>query len=161
MKKGTQVKITKLSDERFNNDHPNGINTGYEKCGTLLADIELGYSIRINNLTTSWITEIIDENTFRTKNSIYKVIPYNSDYKVINNSDGITLNFNTFGKQLFIWNGSSEWYGSGVVTSLIELPDKIIINFSKYFTEDDINDDYFQTYFDLTDEELKLLLMQV
>lgn len=156
MKKGTQVKVTKLSDERFNNDHPNGINPGYEKCGTLLEDIELGYSIRINNLTTSWITEIIDENTFRTKNSIYKVIPYNSDYKVINNSDGII----GFEKQLFIWNDSSEWYGSNNVQGIVELPDKIIINFGGCFYEEDFNDN-FQAYFDLTDEELKLLLMQV
>lgn len=82
MKKGQQVKITKISDEVFEGKHPNNINLGYEKVGILHNNIEIGYSIQVGSLVTSCVTEIIDENTYRTNNSIYKVVPYDKDYNV-------------------------------------------------------------------------------
>lgn len=160
MKKGDFVKITKISDERFNNNHPNNINEGYIKIGFLLDDIKLFESIHIGCLRTSYVEEILDENTFRTHNSIYKVVPFNSDCRVLNNVDGINSSSLSPNKQLIIYNNASEWYGENNVEGIVELPDKIIINFGGCFSKYDFDSD-FQNQFNLTDEQLDSLLKQV
>ena len=76
-KKGDRVKIEKITDEQFNGIHPNGIDTGYYEYGVLQEDVEIGESCLVVDhfrfLHTSVVTEILSEDTFRTKNSIYKL----------------------------------------------------------------------------------------
>ena len=75
IKKGDFVYLKKIEDTRFNGNHPNGIDVGYDRFGILSTDIEVGKKVHVENasryLTTSFVTEIIDDNTFRTENSIY------------------------------------------------------------------------------------------
>lgn len=81
MKIGDIVKVVKLTDDRFDGKHPNGIGVGFEIKGQLVTNIEVGSPLFINHCThsqyewfhTSVITEIIDENTFKTLNSTYSV----------------------------------------------------------------------------------------
>lgn len=83
MKKGDKVIITKLSDDVFNGNHPNMINEGYQKIGVIDELPEIGKRFLLKGLHlgsylhTSVITEIIDENTFKTENSTYKLDLYN------------------------------------------------------------------------------------
>lgn len=70
------VKLTKIEDTQFNNDHPNNINKGYTKIGLELDKPEIGKIYQLENRTwfkTSLVTEIIDDTTFKTENSIYKI----------------------------------------------------------------------------------------
>lgn len=70
------VRITKLKDEAFNGRHPNGINEGYERTGTAENKPTIGERFYVggwNGFSTSPVTEIIDNNTFRTQNSVYKI----------------------------------------------------------------------------------------
>jgi len=83
MKKGTVVTLTKQSDDVFKGLHPGGIYEGYSKTGTLEEDLKVGERCTVNDyksyLSTSVVTEIIDENTFKTKNSTYKIEEFNSE----------------------------------------------------------------------------------
>lgn len=67
-----KVRLTKLSDEKFNGNHPNGIYTGRTFEGEEFETLKIGERYHISGLLTSTVQEIIDENTFRTTNSIYK-----------------------------------------------------------------------------------------
>lgn len=74
-KEGSVVKLTKIEDTKFNGVHPNRINVGVSYTGKLMIEPTLGCGVFIYNDTfhTSNITEIIDKNTFKTLNSIYKI----------------------------------------------------------------------------------------
>lgn len=97
--KNKLCKITKLSDNVFNGEHPNGINEGYETYGSIDHDIHsltefsklVGGSLYLKTsinryLRTSYITSIesIDETNkvvvFKTKNSTYKLEVFDKDF---------------------------------------------------------------------------------
>ena len=85
-KKGDQVVLIKISDDKFNGNHPNGIIEGYTKVGKLINDVVIGDQILVVNntryLRTSEVTEIIDDITFKTENSTYKIeVLYENDSK--------------------------------------------------------------------------------
>jgi hypothetical protein len=71
--------ITKLSDDKFNGQHPNDINNGYTETINVeeLPSIEVGVSYYFGSLRTSTVTEIIsqtdDKIEFKTINSTYVV----------------------------------------------------------------------------------------
>lgn len=77
MKKGDYVKIVKLTDDVFGGNHPNYINEGYTQIGEVQKDITIGERFNVvginNYLSTSMVTAIIDDETFKTMNSTYKV----------------------------------------------------------------------------------------
>lgn len=78
MKKGDYVNLTKVSDDVFGGRHPNQIFEGYSRAGTLQRDIQVGsfgYIIDFSGeyFITSEIIEVMDENTFKTVNSTYKI----------------------------------------------------------------------------------------
>ena len=69
-----KVSIIKLSDDKFNNNHPNGINTGYKKSGVELVPPTIGEAYWVgNNWRTSTVIEIINKRIFKTLNSTYKI----------------------------------------------------------------------------------------
>jgi len=68
-----KIKITKLSDDKFNGKHPNGIYEGHETVGLEFAAPKVGERYNVQGLSTSLVTEIVDENTFKTLNSTYKI----------------------------------------------------------------------------------------
>ena len=83
-KKGDQVVLIKISDDKFNGNHPNGIIEGYTRVGKLINDIVIGDQVLVANnaryLRTSEVTEIIDDITFKTENSTYKIeVLYEND----------------------------------------------------------------------------------
>ncbi len=70
------VKIKELEDA----EHPNNIEEGTEKVGRMLIKPVIGqcfyityYPDHTRGLETSKVTEIIDTNTFKTMNSIYRI----------------------------------------------------------------------------------------
>lgn len=71
--------LIKLSDDKFNGFHPNGIDKGYNSIGTFQDPPTVGDSFTIiNNITgrylvTSTVTEIISDTKFKTKNSTYEL----------------------------------------------------------------------------------------
>ena len=76
-KKGDKVVLIKISDDKFNGNHPNGIIEGYTRIGKLINDVVIGDQVLVINnthyLCTSEVTEIIDDITFKTENSTYKI----------------------------------------------------------------------------------------
>lgn len=80
LKKGDSVILTKITDDKFNGEHPNGIIAGYTRSGILQHDIEVGMAVLVigpaRYLCTSDVTEIIDDNTFKTRNSTYNIDLY-------------------------------------------------------------------------------------
>lgn len=72
--KGTLVKLT---DERFNGNHPNGIQEGYTSTGIIYSFPFVGSRAIVGGLRTSLVTEIIEDDiksiTFKTLNSTYKL----------------------------------------------------------------------------------------
>ena len=81
MKKGDYVKLQKVSDNMFNGRHPNFIDRGHTVYGKVVEDLQVGLSFKLIDVKgdshgyfyTSNVLEIIDENTFTTLNSTYKV----------------------------------------------------------------------------------------
>lgn len=67
-----KYKLTKISDDKFNGEHPNEINEGYTTIGEELLPLKVGESYICGDLQTSTVTEIIDDQTFKTRNSTYK-----------------------------------------------------------------------------------------
>lgn len=67
------VRIIKVSDDVFGGKHPKGINEGYIKESWMWQAPEIGVSCVVGDFVTSVVTEIIDEHTFRTKNSTYRI----------------------------------------------------------------------------------------
>lgn len=72
-----KVKITKVTDTKFDGKHPNGIVAGSERIGTVLHDLVIGESFYMTTdrggFLTSTVTSINDDMTFNTKNSVYKI----------------------------------------------------------------------------------------
>jgi hypothetical protein len=73
LKPAKKVRITKVSDDVFGGAHPNGITEGYVREGILWQAPEIGVSCMVGDFYTSVITEIVDETTFKTRNSTYKI----------------------------------------------------------------------------------------
>jgi hypothetical protein len=80
-----KYKLTKLSDNVFNGVHPNNINEGYTKIGyyenppKVGERFMLGYKNSLGIFMTSTVTEIVDEEIFKTLNSTYKMKLYEKD----------------------------------------------------------------------------------
>lgn len=72
----TKIKIFKVSESE-DPLHPNNIPTGYVKTGFFVKNPIVGECFFVSNglkgyFRTSIVQEIINENTFKTHNSIYK-----------------------------------------------------------------------------------------
>jgi len=72
------VTITKISDDRYKGNHPNNITEGYTFTGFPVEKKPIvGHRFIVNTISryfnTSLVTEIIDKNTFKTKNSTYSL----------------------------------------------------------------------------------------
>lgn len=66
------VRLTKISDCE-NPLYVNHIQPGYIKEGIVHEDPKVGQSFEIGGYwSTSTVTEILSDNTFKTRNSIYK-----------------------------------------------------------------------------------------
>lgn len=79
VKKGDHVILSKIDDHVFNGNHPNAIYVGYIQHGRLIEDVTVGQRCNVvkfisDYLSTSKVVEIIDEETFKTENSTYKII---------------------------------------------------------------------------------------
>ncbi len=71
-----RVRLTKLSDDAFDGNHPNGIYEGYIKEGIELVPPTVGeryYVGLASNFSTSPVTKIINKNKFKTMYSTYKL----------------------------------------------------------------------------------------
>lgn len=68
-----KVRLTKLSDDTFGGNHPNGINEGYVKEGYEFSTPKVGERYYIGAFSTSPITEIIDKNNFKSTYSTYRI----------------------------------------------------------------------------------------
>lgn len=68
-------RLTKLSDDKFDGEHPNGVSAGNEYTGFIIQPPLVGQSCILVGFYTSTVTEILDvsENnvTFKTLNSTY------------------------------------------------------------------------------------------
>ena len=78
VKKGDKVKLEKISDDKFAGFHPNGIQVGFFEFGELVNDVvpekQCLIVDQLRRINTSIVTQIIDETTFKTKNSTYNII---------------------------------------------------------------------------------------
>ena len=76
---GRRVKLTKLTDNKFEGNHPNGINQGYEKIGFSRGVPTKGEAFFVtrgvdNFFHTPTVTEEMnEEGIFKTMNSTYKL----------------------------------------------------------------------------------------
>ena len=81
--KDTTVRLTKLKDNKFNNEHPNGINEGYVKEGTINVEKSNEHQCFLivegmrfwNTSQVSAIEEREGYDIATTLNSTYKVEP--------------------------------------------------------------------------------------
>ena len=73
--KHLKVRITKITDDVFNGNHPNGINEGFVKEGIELKPIKIGERYYVGlNFSTSIVKKLPDENgIFKTNYSTYKL----------------------------------------------------------------------------------------
>ncbi len=62
------TKLTELSDASF----PNNIPVGFVEEGGFIREPVVGESFWLSYFATSVVTEILSENTFKTRNSVYK-----------------------------------------------------------------------------------------
>lgn len=73
--KGKKGKVEKLSDDKYNGMHPNGIDEGYTQKGFFYNEPIEGECFYIGSLKTSPVTEVISktehEIKFKTLNSTY------------------------------------------------------------------------------------------
>jgi hypothetical protein len=68
-----KVKIEKIADNVFDGHHPAGVYVGTVKEGALLEMPTIGNNFWVGaSWRTSPVVEIIDETTFKTKNSTYR-----------------------------------------------------------------------------------------
>lgn len=67
-----KIKLTKISDDKFNGNHPNGIQEGYITEGEEYFPPVVGTRYHVGHLLTSTVTEILGDGTFKTRNSTYK-----------------------------------------------------------------------------------------
>ena len=75
-----KIKLTKLSDDAFNGNHPNGINEGYTKIGYMIKKPTIGerffvyQSKMYSGFSTSIVTKKMNkEGIFKTTYSTYKI----------------------------------------------------------------------------------------
>lgn len=81
-----KVKLEKLSDDKFNGEHPNGIIAGSKREGDIPYDVTVGQSLMLFAkfktsgfpiFWTSTVTKIVKKNKksviFKTLNSTYKL----------------------------------------------------------------------------------------
>lgn len=75
-----RIKITKLSDDYFKGNHPNGIIEGYAKEGFMINKPKIGERFTVHesklyfSFTTSEVTEELNkDNIFKTTYSTYKL----------------------------------------------------------------------------------------
>ena len=76
-----KIRITKITDDAFEGEHPNGINVGYVRVGYEINPPTLNerYAVGAEKIdrfafSTSPITQLPDENgVFKTLNSTYKL----------------------------------------------------------------------------------------
>lgn len=81
--------------------------------------------------------------------------------RIINDRRGIHLKDLTLrDAPIFIYNRYSEWYGSNRIKGVIELYDKVIINFGGEFDQFHI-DEEFRREFNLTLDEIVALQQQL
>ena len=81
--KDTVIRLTKLKDTKFNNEHPNGINEGYVKEGIINVEKSNEHQCFLiikgaRFFNTSQVLEIEEQEGYdlaHTVNSIYKVEP--------------------------------------------------------------------------------------
>jgi hypothetical protein len=81
--KDTVIRLTKLKDIKFNNEHPNGINEGYVKEGIINVEKSNEHQCFLiikgaRFFNTSQVLEIEEQEGYdlaHTVNSIYKVEP--------------------------------------------------------------------------------------
>lgn len=78
IQKNSKVKITKISDDKFNGKHPNNINEGFNTTGILYNYPTIDTCCYIGSLRTSLVTEILESDSeksliFKTLNSTYKI----------------------------------------------------------------------------------------
>jgi hypothetical protein len=81
--KDTVIRLTKLKDNKFNNEHPNQINEGYVKEGTINVEKSNEHQCFLmikedRFFNTSQVLEIEEQEGYdlaHTVNSIYKVEP--------------------------------------------------------------------------------------
>ena len=75
--KGKKVRLVKLTDDKYNGEHPNGIYEGQERVNYAQNELEVGGKFYIDDginwFMTSRVTEIVDEKTFKTENSTYSI----------------------------------------------------------------------------------------
>ena len=77
-------KLEKLTDDKFEGLHPNGIYEGHTVLGFIISELTIGERFEIcgagNFLSTSPVTEIVsitpEETIFKTLNSTYKLTSY-------------------------------------------------------------------------------------
>jgi hypothetical protein len=96
---GTQIKVTKLTDNKFGGNHPSGINEGYVKIGFVNVD----ESNSIQSLLvisggrffhTSHVQKIEEHESFdilTTLNSVYRVEPIFDALPGIQEKDSVAL----------------------------------------------------------------------
>jgi len=78
--KGHQLyKLTKVSDDKFNGNHPNLIDEGYITIGCINKKPTIGERFEMFNsyFISSTVTEVLGETIFKTLNSTYKLEEYN------------------------------------------------------------------------------------
>ena len=72
--KSYNITIVKLTDDEFDGYHPNGIYAGYVKTGICTNPPTIGDRFYIGySFSTSPVTELIDNLTFKTLYSTYKI----------------------------------------------------------------------------------------
>lgn len=74
MNKRKKVKLTKISDDRFEGNHPNGIYAGHIEKGFMIKEPEIGERFYVGFFSTSPVTELPnEEGIFKTTYSTYKL----------------------------------------------------------------------------------------
>ena len=76
--KDQMIRVIKESDNRFGNDHPNGINEGYIFEGKCSHNIKVGERTELTTYSgryfrSSVVTKIKNGNIFMTENSTYRI----------------------------------------------------------------------------------------
>jgi len=80
-----KYRLTKLSDDKFNGNHPNGIFEGYIKEGNNIYPEKptAGEPFYLDTMHTSRVIEEMDDNgVFKTKNSTYRLEVLQSDNSI-------------------------------------------------------------------------------
>ena len=80
-----KYKLIKISDDKFNGNHPNGIYEGFSYTAHITKKPVVGERFYFetisdhprNHLFTSTVTEIVDDMIFKTNNSTYKLETWN------------------------------------------------------------------------------------